>query len=55
MLVGLSGPATLLATGDEAEFENDEAIRQIDAGFAVPVAAPIERTVKKPVEKRKRK
>jgi hypothetical protein len=55
MLVGLSGPAILLSPGDEAEFASDEAIRLIDAGFAVPVAAPIERAVKKPVEKRKRK
>jgi hypothetical protein len=55
MLVGLSGPSILLAPGDEAEFADVEAIRFIDAGFAVPVSPPIERAVKKPVETRKRK
>jgi hypothetical protein len=55
MLVGLSGPHILLAPGDEAEFPDAEAVRLCDRGFAVPVAAPIERAVKKPVEKRKRK
>ena len=55
MLAGLSGPAILLNPGDEAEFADAEAIRLIDAGFAVPVRAPIERAVKKPTEKRKRK
>ena len=55
MLVGLSGPDILLSPGDEAEFANDEAIRLIDAGFAVPAAPKIERAVKAPAEKRKRK
>ena len=55
MLVGLSGPATLLAPGDEAEFADAEAIRFIDAGFAVPVAAKTERAVKSAPEKRKKK
>ena len=55
MLVGLSGPHILLAPGDEAEFADAEAIRLIDAGFAVPVAPKIERAVKAPVERRKRK
>jgi hypothetical protein len=54
MLAGLVGGIHLVP-GDEAEFADAEAIRLIDAGFAVPVAAPIERAVKKPVEKRKRK
>jgi hypothetical protein len=36
MLVGLVGGVTL-APGDEAEFADAEAIRLIDAGFAVPV------------------
>lgn len=55
MLVGLSGPHILLAPGDEAEFPDAEAIRLCDRGFAVPVAAPIERAVKSPAEKRKHK
>lgn len=55
MLVGLSGPAINLRPGDEAEFADDEAVRFIKAGFAVPVAPPMERAVKAPVETRKRK
>jgi hypothetical protein len=55
LLVGFAG-ATVLVPGDEAEFANAEAVRLIEAGFAVPIAAPIETAVKKsPVEKRKRK
>jgi hypothetical protein len=54
MLVGLVGGVTL-APGDEAEFAEAEAMRLIDAGFAVPASAPIERAVRKPVETRKRK
>lgn len=49
MLVGLSGPVYTLSPGDEREFPDDEAVRLIEAGFAVPVAEPIvERTVKEP-------
>lgn len=54
MLAGLAGGITLIP-GDEAEFADAEAIRLIDAGFAVPVSAPLERAVKKPVERRKKK
>jgi hypothetical protein len=53
MLVGLVGGITL-APGDVAEFADDEALRLISAGFAVPVAPKIERAVKTPVEKRKK-
>lgn len=47
MTVGLSGPEFNLAPGDEHEFEDVEAERLVDAGFAVkaeteevPVASP---------------
>ncbi|QIG68722.1 hypothetical protein EVB67_072 [Rhizobium phage RHph_TM3_3_14B] len=35
MTAGLSGPEFNLAPGDEQEFNDDEAQRLIDAGFAV--------------------
>jgi hypothetical protein len=54
MLVGLSGPHILLAPGDEAEFADVEAIRFIDAGFAVPAKPKIERAVKAAPEKRRK-
>lgn len=38
LLTGLSGPAYSLAAGDERDFPQDEALRLIDAGYAVPVA-----------------
>ncbi|MGO6737128.1 hypothetical protein ACC732_04335 [Rhizobium ruizarguesonis] len=47
MTAGLSGPEFNLAPGDEHEFDDAEAERLVDAGFAVkadaddvPVAAP---------------
>jgi hypothetical protein len=50
MLVGLSGTAYLLQSGDERDFPNDEALRLIDAGYAVPVSDPeIEHAVVVPV------
>jgi hypothetical protein len=55
MVVGLSGPAANLSPGDEAEFPQAEALRLVEAGYAVPVAeARIERAVKRTrkVEKR---
>lgn len=55
MLAGLSGPAINLRPGDEAEFADDEAMRFIKAGFAVPAAPSIERAVKARAETRKRK
>lgn len=46
MTVGLSGPAYCLSPGDERDFPQDEAVRLIEAGFAVPVDRPnVERTV----------
>lgn len=50
MLVGLSGPTMLLEPGDERDFPQDEAIRLIGAGYAVPVAErQIERAVVDPI------
>lgn len=36
LLVGLSGPAYSLSGGDERDFPQDEALRLIAAGYAVP-------------------
>lgn len=55
MLVGLSGPTITLSTGHEADFADDEALRLIAAGYAVPVEKQkVERAVKpaRKVEKR---
>lgn len=54
MTTGLSGPHYTLSPGDEHDFPDGEAVRLIDAGFAVPVAgAKVERAVRhKPAEKR---
>ncbi len=54
MLTSLSGPHYTLQSGDERAFPDDEAIRLINAGFAEPVAAPVERAVKAPAERRKK-
>jgi hypothetical protein len=49
MMVDLRGPTISLEAGDEHEFPQDEAIRLIKEGFAVPVAKPeIELAVKEP-------
>lgn len=49
MLVGLSGPAYSLVPGDERDFQQDEALRLIAAGYAAPVAEQkIERAVAAP-------
>jgi hypothetical protein len=57
MLVGLSGSEYSLGPGDEHDFPDAEAIRIVEAGFAVPVAEqPVEKAVKAPaVERRTRK
>lgn len=57
MKAGLAGPAYVLRAGDEREFPDAEAIRLIDAGYAVPVGEKkIERAVVPPApEKRKGK
>lgn len=41
LLVGLSGPAYSLGPGDERDFPQGEAIRLIQAGYAVPVAGDV--------------
>ncbi|MBB2793899.1 UNVERIFIED_ORG: hypothetical protein GGD58_002763 [Rhizobium pisi] len=46
MIAGLSGPEFSLAPGDEHEFNDDEAQRLIDAGFAEKADAPAEAPVK---------
>ena len=56
MLVGLSGNEYSLAPGDEREFPNEEAIRLISSGYAVPVVEEkIERAVTQPTPERRAK
>lgn len=56
MTTGLSGSMFTLAPGDERDFPQDEALRLIAAGFAVPVAeAPRERAVAPPAPERRRR
>jgi hypothetical protein len=56
LTTGLSGPAYSLGPGDERDFPQDEALRLISAGYAVPVSQPkVERTVKAPVPERRGK
>lgn len=57
MLVGLSGPTITLSPGDEHDFPRDEALRFIEAGFAVPVGEQIIETaaVAPQAERRTRK
>lgn len=56
MLVGLAGNEYSLAPGDEREFADAEAIRLIDAGYAVPVAeVKTERAVAQPAPERRTK
>jgi hypothetical protein len=46
MLVGLSGPEYTLDPGDMREFPQAEALRLINAGYAVPVSeTKVERAV----------
>lgn len=50
MTVAIAGPAYVLDPGDEFHFPQDEALRLVSAGYAVPVAEPkIERAVSAPV------
>ncbi len=56
MLVGLSGPTITLSPGDEADFPQAEAIRFIEAGFAVPVGEQtIETAAAAPQAERRKK
>ncbi len=54
MLTGLSGPAYSLARGDEREFSDAEAIRLVEAGYAVPVADTGRETATRPAPPEKR-
>lgn len=54
MLTGLSGPAYNLAVGDERDFPEAEAIRLIEAGYAVPVEPAKENAIKRQPAKEKR-
>jgi hypothetical protein len=54
LLVGLSGPTYSLSPGDQRDFPQDEAIRLIEAGYAVPVAGTAAETaVKVPAPERR--
>lgn len=54
MLVRLSGNEYSLSPGDEREFPDAEAIRLIEAGYAIPVAEEIvERAVAQPASERR--
>jgi hypothetical protein len=56
MLVGLAGSEYSIGPGDEREFPDKEAIRLIDAGYAVPVAEKAaERAVAEPALERRGK
>lgn len=52
LLVGLSGPLFNLGPGDEYDFEDAEAVRLVEAGYATPV---IERAVVEPALERRTK
>lgn len=50
MTTGLSGPTLTLGPGDQHDFPQDEALRLVAAGYAVPVAErQIERAVADPI------
>lgn len=54
LLVGLSGPAYSLGPGDERDFPQDEAMRLIEAGYAVPVSdRAVETAAKLPAPERR--
>lgn len=57
MLTSIAGIDFSLSPGDETErFANDEAVRMIAAGFAVPVAEiAIERAVQAPAPEKRRR
>ncbi len=56
MLVGLAGNEYSLAPGDERDFPDGEAVRLIEAGYAVPAVAEMtERAVAHPAMERRTK
>lgn len=55
LLVGMVGADFALSPGDHFTCDDAEALRLIEAGFAVPDEPQMERAVKAPVEKRKKR
>jgi hypothetical protein len=55
IVAALPGAVMNLSPGDEEDFPAEDAVRLIAQGYAIPIAPPVERAVKKPVETRKRK
>lgn len=56
MTVAIAGPQYVLDPGDEFHFPQDEAMRLVSAGYAVPVAVQkIERAVREPPLERRGK
>lgn len=56
LTTSLSGPRYTLGPGDEYEFPNDEAVRLMEAGFAVPVGEiDLERAVNQPATETRRR
>lgn len=54
LLVGLSGPAYSLGPGDERDFPQEEAVRLIEAGYAVPTSGRVvETTERSPAPERR--
>lgn len=54
LLVGLSGNEYSLGPGDERDFPQDEAVRLVSAGYAVPVSEQVtERAVREPAPERR--
>lgn len=55
LLVGLSGSAYSLGPGDERDFPQDEALRLVSAGYAVPSVEDVVETttVKRPAAERR--
>lgn len=56
MLVGLAGNEYSLSPGDQRDFPDAEAIRLVEAGYAVPVGEKeVERAVSQPAPERRTK
>lgn len=54
MLAHFSGPAVDWPTGSEQELDQAQAVRLIEAGFAIPVATvSVETATKKPVREKR--
>jgi hypothetical protein len=53
LLVSMAGPARSWEVGDEDDFPDNEAINLIQAGFAVPVEAKVEKAVKAPAAEKR--